>query len=67
MELLETLQRLANTVAAAQARVLAEFAAVDRDELDPAGEFTHLEVAAVLRSSHLFARARIEEGVRWSV
>nr|QEO73991.1 hypothetical protein [uncultured bacterium] len=60
LERLDTLQRVANTVAAMQVRVLAEFAAVDRDELDPAGEFTHLEVAAVLRSSQPYARARLE-------
>jgi hypothetical protein len=60
LELLKELQQWANTVAAEQLTVLAEFAAMDRDEVDPSGEFTHLEVAAVLHSSQSSARARLE-------
>ena len=36
--------------------VLAEFAVLDRDELDPDGEYTHLEIAAVTKVSERHAR-----------
>ncbi len=39
-----------------QLEILAEFASVDRDELDPDGEFSHLEIAAVARVSERHAR-----------
>ena len=62
-ELLERVvaaRRRASMAVAEELAALAEFAAADRDDLDPVGEFTHLEVAAVLRVSAPYARARIE-------
>lgn len=38
-----------------QLELLAEFAVLDRDEVDPVGEFTHRELAAVARVSERFA------------
>lgn len=49
-------QRQSAQEAALQLELLAEFAVLDRDELDPNGEFTHLEVAAVAHVSERFAQ-----------
>lgn len=42
--------------AALQLELLAEFAVLDRDELDPTGEYTHLEIAAITHSGERFVR-----------
>jgi hypothetical protein len=42
---------------AAQLKVLAEFAALDRETGDPLGEFTHREIAAVTKVSERYAAA----------
>lgn len=54
------LRRASARMAAAQLAVLAEFAALDRAEGDPAGEFTHLELAAIARVSERYAQDWLE-------
>jgi hypothetical protein len=56
LDRLLALRRDTARLAAEQLAVLAEFAALDRTEGDPEGEFTHLEVAAVARVSERYAR-----------
>lgn len=40
--------------------LLAEFAALDRDELNPDGEYSHLEIAAVAGVSERYARCLLD-------
>lgn len=42
--------------AALQLELLAEFTILDRDDLDPTGEFTHLEIAAITHSGVRFVQ-----------
>jgi len=49
-------QRRSAHEAALQLELLAEFAVLDRDNLDPVGEFTHREIAAIAHVSEVFAQ-----------
>lgn len=61
--LLEGFLAARRRIAAEHARMLtllAEFAALDRDELNPDGEYSHLEIAAVAGVSERYARCLLD-------